>query len=127
MRKTMLATLVVACLATVSSFASETRMITNSHDSEFTTFKTNPFCMAIVKGDLDAVKKMIEFGSDVNEKWDGMTPLMYAARYNRVDIIKVLVKQGAKVKAKDSKGNNALKFAKLSNAKEAMALLEELS
>ncbi|GAA4270718.1 hypothetical protein GCM10022258_00110 [Aquimarina gracilis] len=104
-------------------------MATVSHDYEQTTFKSkvNPFCMAIVKGDLEAVKKMIELGSDVNERSEGMTPLMYAARYNRVDIIKVLVEKGANIKARDSKGYKAIYFAKLSNAKEAIALLEELS
>jgi ankyrin repeat protein len=83
--------------------------------------------MAIVKGDLEIVKKLIELGSDVNEKSDGMTPLMYAARYNRTDIIKVLVKNGANIKTRDKKGNTAMKFAKLSNAQDAVALLEKLS
>ncbi len=126
MKKTILVTLALAFIAS-ASFATETVAVTENHDYEQTSFKTNPFCMAIVKGDLDAVKKMIELGSDVNEKWDGMTPLMYAARYNRVEIIQVLVDKGANVKTRDSKGNNAMKFAKLSNAKEAIVLLEKLS
>ncbi len=126
MKKTVLATLVVMCIAAVS-FATEAKMTTNSHQYELTSFKTSPFCMAIVKGDLDTVKKMIELGSDVNQQSEGMTPLMYAARYNRVDIIKVLVGKGANVKTKNRKGYTAMKYAKLSNAKEAMALLKELS
>ncbi len=128
MKKTVLATLVVMFITSVS-FATVVNMATDSHKHDLTSIKVkvNPFCMAIVKGDLGAVKKMIELGSDVNEKSEGMTPLMYAARYNRVDIIRVLVKKGANIKTKDSKGYNAMKFAKLSNAKEAIALLEELS
>ncbi|WP_299255189.1 ankyrin repeat domain-containing protein [uncultured Aquimarina sp.] len=126
MRKTIVTALTVMFI-TSASFATEKKMTTNSHNYELITNQVSTFCMAIVKGETDTVKKMIELGSDVNKKSEGMTPLMYAARYNRVDIIKVLVKKGAKVKARDSKGNTAMKFAKLSNAKEAIALLEELS
>lgn len=127
MKKTILTTLMVMCIAFVG-FATETNVTTvNSHDYEFSAYKTTPFCMAIVKGDLETVKKLIELGSDVNRKSDGMTPLMYAARYNRVEIIKILVKEGANIKTKDPKGFTAMKFAELSNAKEAMVLLKELS
>jgi len=70
---------------------------------------------------------MIELGSDVNQKSLGMTPLMYAARYNRVEIMKLLIDEGANVKTRDKKGYTAMKFAELSNAKEAVALLKEVS
>ncbi|WP_062062503.1 ankyrin repeat domain-containing protein [Aquimarina longa] len=126
MRKAILATLMVICTVYVSVGA-ETSTITTSHDYDLMIYKTSPFCMAIVKGDLETVKKLIELGSDVNEKSEGMTPLMYAARFNRTEIIKVLVKKGARIKTKDSKGYTAMKFAKLSNAKEAITLLKELS
>ncbi len=130
MKKVILTTL-VAVFVTSMSFASEVEMTNDSHNDNLTSvrgkIKVNPFCMAIVKGDLETVKKLIELGSDVNEKSEGMTPLMYAARYNRTGIIKVLVDKGAKIKTKDSKGYSAMKFAKLSNAKEAMILLEKLS
>ncbi len=127
MKKTVFAILAFMCI-TSASYATGVTMTINSHDYDLVSLKAkvNPFCMAIVKGDLDAVKKMIEHGSDVNEKSEGMTPLMYAARYNRVGIIKILLKKGANIKAKDGKGYNAMKFAKLSNAKDAIALLEEM-
>ncbi|PKV49773.1 ankyrin repeat protein [Aquimarina sp. MAR_2010_214] len=126
MKKTVLATLLIMCITSVS-LATETNVTTTSHSYDLTVYKTSPFCMAIVKGDLETVKKLIELGSDVNKKSDGMTPLMYAARYNRTDIIEVLVKNGAKIKTKDSKGYTAMKFAKLSNAQDAIDLLKKLS
>jgi len=89
--------------------------------------KVSPICLAVAKGNLEAVKIMIEFGSDVNEISGGITPLMYAARYNRTDIIKILVAQGADIKIKNYQGFDAMKFAELSNAKEAMSLLKKLS
>ena len=109
------------------SFSAEASMIQKGHGYELTPVKVNTFCMAIVKGDIDTVKKMIELGSDVNQRSEGMTPLMYAARYNRVDIMKVLIEKGAKVDTRDGKGYSALKYAKLSNAKEAIALLKKHS
>ncbi|WP_103071687.1 ankyrin repeat domain-containing protein [Aquimarina sediminis] len=127
MKKLILATLAIVCISSMS-FATEVEMTTNnSHDYDLAIYKTSPFCMAIVKGDIETVKKLIDLGSDVNQKSDGMTPLMYAARYNRTEIMKMLIEKGANIKTKDSKGYTAMKFAKLSNAKDAVALLEELS
>ncbi len=126
MKKTFLFTLMVVFISTMS-FATEANTTNDTNEFETVIPQTSPFCMAIVKGDTDTVKKLIELGTDVNQKSNGMTPLMYAARYNKVDIIKLLVKKGAKIKARNDKGYTALKFAKLSNAKEAIAILEELS
>ncbi|KAA1243220.1 ankyrin repeat domain-containing protein [Aquimarina sp. RZ0] len=126
MKKTIVTALTIMLITSVS-FATEKRVTFDSHNYELTTPKVSTFCMAIVKGDLETVEKMIELGSDVNEKSEGMTPLMYAARYNKCDIIKLLVAKGAKVKTKTKKGYTAMKYAKLSNAKEAMVLLRDLS
>lgn len=87
----------------------------------------SPFCMSIVKGDLDTVKKLINLGADVNSKSNGMTPAMYAAKYNRVDILELLVAEGAELKKKSEKGLTAMEYAKQSNAKDAVAYLKNLS
>lgn len=84
-----------------------------------------PLAVAIVKGDLKTVKKFVEYGSDVNEVSNGLTPLMVAARYNQVEIINFLLKSGAKVKAKDEKGLTALKYAEMSNATAAATALKK--
>ncbi len=86
----------------------------------------SPFCLSIAKGDYEMTKKMIELGTEVNQFSEGMTPLMYAARYNRVEIIKLLVANGAKLATKDSKGFKAVKYAELSGAHEAEELLLSL-
>jgi len=82
-----------------------------------------PLAAAIAKGDVDAVKKFIEYGADVNEKSNGMTPLMIAARYNQVEIINILLEKGANLKATGDNGLTALKYAKVSNANEAVEVL----
>ncbi len=83
-----------------------------------------PLAVAIAKGDVESVKKFIEYGADVNETSNGMTPLMVAARYNQVEIINLLLKSGANVKATTDKGLTALKYAELSKAEEAITTLK---
>ena len=93
-----------------------------------TTLKkaVDSFCISIVKGDLETVKKLIELGQDVNKKSNGLTPAMYAAKYNRLDILKLLVDKGAKLNVKSAKGMTAKKYAKLSNAIDALAYIKGL-
>ena len=96
-----------------------------SHYNQLFVKPTTPLCLAISKGEFDLVKKLIEYGADVNEKSNGMTPLMFAARYNKVEIIKLLLTKGAILKQKDEKGFDALKYALLSNATEAADYLKK--
>jgi len=85
----------------------------------------DPLCIAISKSDNQTAKKMIEYGADVNERYNKMTPLMYAARYNNVEMIKELLAKGADLSSKDERGNTAIWYAELSNATDAIAFLKE--
>lgn len=86
----------------------------------------NPFCKAIMLGKIDLVKQMISLGEDINGKCLGKTPAMYAARYNRAEILKLLIDNGADLSIKsDEEKYTAAKFAELSNAAEAMAIIKE--
>jgi len=93
---------------------------------EVSAWDATPLNVAVSKGDIEVVKKFIEYGANVNEKSDDMSPLMTAARYNKVEIIKVLLASGARPSDKNEKGYTALKYAQLSNATEAIALLKDL-
>jgi len=108
-----------------SSFAARVQKVSNLPTISFYATST-PLCIAIQKGELDMVKKLIEYGVDVNEKSFGMTPLMVAARYNKTEIIKLLLEKGARQNEKDEKGFTALKYAQLSYAKEAELLLQSV-
>ncbi|WP_431137216.1 ankyrin repeat domain-containing protein [Psychroserpens mesophilus] len=103
-------------------------VISNTSTYEVVTKKStvNPFCMSIVKGDIETVKKLIDLGTDVNKVSNGLTPAMYAARYNRLDILKLLVKNGAKLNVKSDKGMTAEKYAEASNAKDTLSYLKSL-
>lgn len=85
----------------------------------------SPFCNAILKGDLEAVKSMISLGEDVNEKSLGMTPSIFAARYNKAEILEVLIANGADIKVKCDRGMGIKKYAEAANANEALAVIEK--
>ena len=84
------------------------------------------FALQLVKMTMKRQKKMIAYGANVNDRYNGITPLMYAARYNNVEMLKELLNNGADLSLKDSRGNTALKFAELSNAKEAIEFLKSV-
>lgn len=83
-----------------------------------------PLCAAIIKGDTETVKKFIEYGADVNEAANGVTPLMMAARFNRAEIITLLLAKGAKKDAIDTKGFTALDHAESAKSNDAIAALK---
>jgi uncharacterized protein len=120
-------TIIIAGLALVafSNVALATTISTTSYAKEVSIIPNTPLCTAIMKGDLATVKKFIEYGADVDEMSNGLTPLMFAARYNKVDIIKYLLEKGANKSTKDERGYTALQFAEFSKSQEAIAYLKQ--
>lgn len=125
MKKTFLtlstAFLMVVTAVQANGLNSET---SNSSAISIEAVGINPFCKAILQGDIDTVKKLIDLGEDVNQKSVGMTPAMFAARYNKAEILKLLIENGANLKAKSDKGQTAKKIAELSNAKDALEVIK---
>lgn len=105
------------------SFASSSN-VSDRNITAIVLREQSPLCNAIVKGDFETVKKFIEYGANVNESREGVTPLMLAARYNNVQIVKYLLEKGARKDAKDERGNTAEKYAEMSKATDALALLK---
>jgi len=87
--------------------------------------RLSTFCMAVVKGDIKTVEAMIERGARVNEQSNGMTPLHYAARYNRPEIAKLLIENGASLEIKSSNGMTAAQVAEASNASDVLTVLNQ--
>lgn len=100
----------------------------NYNVSESAIRKVAPISIAIAYGDVVTVNKLIELGSDINEKSGAikMTPLMYAARYNNVELVKTLIAKGADIKAESLTGFTALKYAEISNADRVVEFLKTL-
>ncbi len=125
MKKTILVTSIALVFAAGSINATTVTEKTKNYKVEKVVSNVNPFCLSIVKGDTETVQKLISLGESVNAKSNGMTPLMYAARFNRVEILKLLIANGAELKTKSTQGFTALKYAKLSSANDAIAILEQ--
>jgi ankyrin repeat protein len=87
--------------------------------------EASPFHLSIIKGDFTTVKKLLDLGANVNEKWNGLSPAMYAAKFNRAKILQLLIDHGASLTTKSKNGYTAKKYAKISKATEAMAVLEK--
>ncbi len=68
---------------------------------------------AIARGNLEATQKLVAGGTQINARRSqgGSTPLSTAAVYNRVDIARMLLKNGAKVEATNEDGNTPLHVA----------------
>ncbi len=127
MKKTILILgLVTLTLGSNGLRANETNDIKEANSSINVPSKVDVslFCKAVMQGDLAMVQRMISLGEDVNQKSLGMTPAMYAARYNKVEILELLIQHGADLKQKSNQGFDAKKYAELSNATEALAVLE---
>lgn len=86
-------------------------------------FEINSFCKAIIQGDLDLVQKMIALGEDVNQKSLGKTPAHYAARYNKAEILELLIQNGANLKKRCDQGHTVKKYAEIADAKEALEVI----
>ena len=104
-------------------------LVTNSSTENLTVIKKvteiDAFCKLIQQGNFEAVKGMIEAGMDVNKKSLGMTPLMYAARQNREDITKLLIANGADLKAKSDRGYSAKEYAEMSKAWDTYMIISD--
>lgn len=99
----------------------ETNLETNLSLSD--GVKVSTICKLIQMGDIDGVKNLINNGTNINQKSCGLTPLMYAARQNKTDIVKLLLSHGAKLKTKSDKGLTALDYAEQSKAVESYNII----
>jgi uncharacterized protein len=123
MKKSLITAVVILLAFENVSMASEyTSSIKNQ--TELSTFSKSPFHLAISRGDIDTVRKFIKYGVDVNKMSKDMTPLMVAAHYNEAEILKILLKNGAKPFEKNERGYTALNYAEFSNAKDAITILK---
>jgi ankyrin repeat protein len=69
---------------------------------------------AVASGDFADVRELIELGANVDESKssdDATTPLLVAAAKGHADVVKLLLKHGANLYAKDDCDNNPLHVA----------------
>jgi hypothetical protein len=81
-------------------------------------------------GDLESVQVLLSAGADVNvQDKNGMTPLMWAARWGDAQRVEALVEAGARVTVRDNSGKTALDWARSRGGKaaETIKILESLT
>lgn len=70
--------------------------------------------LAVQRGDIDQVERHLYWSSDINKPFpDGRYPLQDAAENGRIIMLKLLLKNGAKVDLTDASGQTALQLAVL--------------
>ena len=79
---------------------------------------------AAKRGGIEAVKKFLAAGTDVNAKgMMGVTPLHEAVRYGHKGVVELIIAEGADVNAKTKNGWTPLNFATFKGHKEIAELL----
>ena len=125
MRKTAFFVALAVMLMATNVSAKNRQQVTDT--SELSTFvakgEINSFCKAIVQGDIETVKKLIALGEDVNKKSLGLTPAIFAARYNKAAILKLLIENGADIQIRSDRGFSITKYAESANAKDALLVI----
>ena len=83
--------------------------------------------IAAESGNLEAVKKHLVAGADVNIPDDrfGMTPLYHAAFWGHTNVIELLIASGADVNTKNRVGSTPLDLFETDRRKESAALLRK--
>ncbi|MFB9081213.1 ankyrin repeat domain-containing protein [Deinococcus wulumuqiensis] len=72
------------------------------------------------------VRLLLDHGADVESRGPtGRTALMFAAMFERLDIMELLVERGADLRARDEAGTTPLDAARTMNAQEAVRWLEQ--
>ena len=130
MKKSILVLVLAGSLSVVNAFNCNNTVIAKDVNTTITTtpkIKVTALCKAIAVKDYALVERLLKLGVDVNEKTNGKTPLMYAARYNQAAIFKLLISHGADLSIKSKQGFDVNYYAKISNATRVAALIKSQS
>jgi ankyrin repeat protein len=80
--------------------------------------------VAVVDGDIDEIKRLVDSGLDVNEANEyGETALMYAAQGQKLDVLECLIGLGSDVNAACSKGTRAVMAVAYGGLLDCMSML----
>lgn len=128
MKKSISLVLLLSVFTLVGAYANANTNITKAIVTNVTyNDAISSLCKAVMKGDVDEVRSLIALGEELNEKSLGLTPAMYAARYNKAEVLKVLMLNGANLNIKSDKGYTVKEIAKMSNAKDVLQVLDSNS
>ncbi|MDC6390195.1 ankyrin repeat domain-containing protein [Maribacter sp. PR1] len=128
MKKSILFLLSIGILTLSNSYAN-TDVANPKVNQALITVNDNisSLCKAAMQGDVEKVRSLIATGEKVNEKSLGMTPAMYAARYNKPEVLKILMLNQANLNIKSDQGYTVKEYAKMSKATQVLAILDSNS
>lgn len=128
MKKSILFLLSIGILTLSNSYAN-TDVANPKVNQALLTVNDNisSLCKAAMQGDVEKVRSLIATGEKVNEKSLGMTPAMYAARYNKPEVLKILMLNQANLNIKSDQGYTVKEYAKMSKATQVLAILDSNS
>jgi uncharacterized protein len=87
-------------------------------------FRNQPLAASLLTGQLEAAKRLIERGADVNSRQaGGAAPIHEAALLGRRDLIDLLLENGAEIDARANDGRNAVSEAERGKHAELAAYL----
>ena len=85
-----------------------------------------PIMTASSRGDIDAVKMLLDMGMYIDKKDNkGWTALMYASFNGQSDIVSMLIEKGADVNTRDNKGFSAFHLANSKHHTEIVSMLQK--
>ena len=123
MKKSVIILGIAIAMSTHVSKASNIKQLVKD-PIDFPADEVSSLHYAVCEGDIEKVKKLIEYGTNVNKLVRDMSPLMLAARFNKIEIIKVLLANGANPRIENEKGLRAINFAEYAKATESIAILK---
>jgi hypothetical protein len=122
MKNIILVILTFALVSCMSEQGADQKTITKE-DTYEQIVGSKKMINAIQKNDMDTVVKYLERGVDPN--YANYKPIIWAAAYNNVEMIKVLLKHGADINATTSSGETALMIGSMQGSYEAVKFLIE--
>lgn len=124
MKKTVIILgIALAAMSTNVSKASNIKLLVKN-SIDYPADEVSSLHYAVCAGDIENVKKLIGYGVNVNKLVRDMSPLMLAARFNKFEIIEVLLASGANPRIENEKGLRAINFAEYAKATESIAILK---
>lgn len=101
---------ILSVLILIAAISSQTVSANSSNKLSQGALQIPDIHTAIIAGDTEKVKQLIDSGADLEaiEPGSGSTPLITAALLNRVEIAKMLLDAGASINAKNYDGSTAL-------------------
>lgn len=100
-------------------------LIENSKTINTSSDMGTPLMACVVKGSNEILELLLQKGADPNlTDSKGTTALMYAAQFQNIDAIKLLLKHKAEIQHKDKDGKTAFEFAVFTNNEEIINILK---